>query len=427
MATAESENISLFLDPLKHEIKRAGNLDFRSKQILQQQLITEKQLEIQQPNPTEVFLLKMCNVREHVYWKRICKSCKKDFEHDKKGEPIIYKDFCGSPYCKDNECYTSRIGLAKLILKSYFYVFKTWRENRQRWLHLIFGQKRISKITPTTLKDFRKRVMKVLNFLRKKYKNPHMIAILDLAFNGETFFLHFHVAMRIRGYMNEKEINEFSFKNNLKYKRADGFYSRRPKQLINYFAQRLAGKFEHDKNATSWAYADLFSPEEYLNLFYRKKRFLTRGFDSKQVKEIRKKIKEGLLRFEETLSPNYTNNGQQKVCQFCGFKDYERAFLDNPNKAGKPPPDSLEYPEIEMISFRSSSPITYKIHNKISSEKEIKGEISDYELACSRSRDRLDNFYKRYTRWCKQQDGEKIKESDLDLTDHLNLLAFGKC
>jgi len=354
MATCEPGQLSS-LDPLKHEVRRAGDnvIDLRCRQILLQEQITKKQLEVQQPNPIELFLSRMCNVKDHVYWKRICKTCKKDFEYDKDNNPIIYKDFCGSPYCNDSECYTSRISLAKFILKSYFYVFPTWRERRQRWLHIILGQQRIFEITSTTLKDFRKSVMKVLNFLRSKYNNPHMIAILDLAYNGKTFYLHSHVAMRIRGYMDEKEINKFSLKNNLKYKRADGLYSRRPKQLINYFAQRLAGKFEHDNNSTSWGYADLFSPEEYLSLFYRKKRFLTRGFNSKEVKKVRKKIKEGLLRFEETLSPNNTNNGQQKVCQFCGCKEYEREFVNNPNKANKPPPDSLEYPKIEVISLGS--------------------------------------------------------------------------
>ena len=357
MATAEPNQFSS-LDPLKHEIRRAGVsdtaiLDNRSKQILIQQELTKKQLEVQQPNPVELFLLRMCGTRDHIYWKRVCKDCKNDFEADKDGNPIIYKDFCGSPYCQDSECYTSRIKLAKLILKSYFYVFPTWRERRQRWLHIILGQQRTPKITPTTLKDFRKSVMKVLNYLRKEYNNPHMIAVLDIAYNGKTFYLHCHVAMRIRGYMNEKEINKFSLKNNLKYKRADGLYSRKPKGLINYFAQRLAGKFEHDNNSTSWNYADLFSPEEYLDLFYRKKRFLTRGFNSEEVKKVRKKIKEGLLRFEETLSPKNTNNGQQKVCQFCGCKDFEREFLDNPNKSNKPPPDNLEYPEIEVISLGS--------------------------------------------------------------------------
>jgi len=38
-----------------------------------------------------------------------------------------------------------------------------------------------------------------------------------------------------------------------------------------------------------------------------------------------------------------------------------------------------------------------------------------------------DNSQKRFGRWCDLQEGKKIKKSDLDLTDTLNLIAFGKC
>lgn len=291
------------------------------------------------------FLNRLCNNRNHEYWKRICRLCKKDFEHDKKGKAIVYKDFCGSPYCKDKDCFKSRLGLAKLILKSYFYAFSTWRERNQRWLHIILGKKRVVKITTKTLKDFRKDIIKFLNFMRKEYRNPHMIAIMDIAHDGKTFYLHYHVAMRLRGHMDEKKLNEISLKNNLKYKRADGNYSRKPGQLINYFSKRLAGSFEHEQDGSSWMYQDLFSPKEYYNIFYRNKRFLTRGFNSKQVKDVKKKIKEGLLRLEETISPNNTNNEQRTTCQYCGNPEYEREFVEDPTKSNEKPPDNSNLKE----------------------------------------------------------------------------------
>lgn len=348
----------LLLDPLtntnyprqakEYEEELLLRLDPRLREILEQQEITNQQLEVQHSyNTYENMVSRLCKNKDHIYWKRICDLCKKDFEFDKNGKVIIYKDFCGNPYCNDYDCLKYRIYFAKLVLKSYFYAFPTWRGRDQNWLHLILGKKRIKNITSTTLKDFRKDVIKVLNYMRKEYRNPHMIAVLDMAYDGMTFYLHSHIAMRLRGRMDEKKLNEFAFKNNLKYKRADGKYSRKPKPLINYFAQRLAGKFEHENNKTSWLYSDLFTPEEYFNFFYGKKRFLTRGFNSKQVKEVKKKIKEGIRLLEEAISSNYTNNEKRKTCQFCNHPEFIREFVEDPNKLELKPPGNM--PDIEFF------------------------------------------------------------------------------
>ncbi len=301
--------------------------------------------------PFDCMSERLCNNRLHYFWKKVCSDCKKDFE-SRDGKPIVYKDFCGNPYCKDKECLRYRVGIAKLVLKSYFYAFPTWRERNQRWIHLIVGQKRIKKITSDSLSIFRKNVSNFLNFLRKELRNPHLIAVQDQSFDGETYYFHYHVAMRIRGHMDYDVLQNRSKKHNLVFHKADGGYSRKSSSLINYFSKRFAGSFEHANKGTGWMYADNFSLEEYFHLFHRKKRFLTRGFDSKMVKKIKKEIKDGLLLNAVGVVGSFLNTNN-RICQYCNSSDYKVVPVDDPNKEEYPPPPITLYPEepIEIQSF----------------------------------------------------------------------------
>ncbi len=294
---------------------------------------------------------RLCKNRDTQYWFNKCSDCKKDFDKDKNGVRKVYRDSCGNPYCNDAYCIVGRISTAKDILKSYFYAFPTWREARQRWLHYVVGQERVDCITHEIMINFRKRVSGFLNYLRKELRNPHMIGILDISYDGETFYLHYHLAMRLRGYMNEEEINKVALtKFKVKYNRFKGEnYSRKPQGLINYFANRLAGKFEHDGNGTSWLYSDFFSEKEYFDLFCSKKRFITKGFTSSIVKEVRKKIKAGLFNGEAVVSPKDTNIGNHRTCQHCGSQNFERIFVEKPSKKPPDPTSKQIYPGYEPI------------------------------------------------------------------------------
>ena len=301
-------------------------------------LLKEKQKEQEKrerkENAFSCMISRLCVNKEPYFWKKKCLSCGGDFELHKegknKGKPIIYQDYCGNPYCDESQCVKYRIGFAKLGLKSYFYAFPTWRERKQKWLHLIIGQKRIKNPTSENISLFRKNTSKFLNFLRKELRNPHIIAVFDQSFNGETYYFHFHVAMRIRGHMDYKYLQEKAKGFNVGFHKADGGYSRKPKGLINYFAKRLSGRFEHENKGSAWGYSDKFSHLEYFNLFHRKKRFLTKGFNSKFVKEIKKKFKEGSL-FINTIGvvcSTYPNNDK---CVYCGFFEFDCVQTEKPD------------------------------------------------------------------------------------------------
>ena len=335
-----------------HE-QNINNGNLRLIEILDLQENNKQQLEVQVKDTFENMLTRLCLARDHIFWKDICNKisggCGHDFQLDEDGKSIIKTDYCNNPFCDSKNCFRYRVSMFKLILQSYFYAFPTWKGRNQKWLHFILGQKRIKKINEDSLKDLRKDVIKFLKYMKENYKNPHMIAVFDIAYDGKTFYLHYHVAMRLRGYMDEKKLNEISLKNNLKYKRADGDYARKPKSIINYFAQRLAGSFGHKRDETQFMYYDLFTPEEYFNYFYRKKKFLTRGFDGKQIKEVLKKIKEDSFRLEESVSPNNTNNRMRKSCQNCGHWDKVREYVEDPNKLKDKPPDPSSGLKIEVV------------------------------------------------------------------------------
>ena len=340
------------LNKINIEVTDFLSLSPRLKEILKQQSITAQQLEAQEEDNFENMLSRMCGNRDHIYWTRKCNEkfnngCGKDFEFDKKGKPITYRDSCINPFCSDKTCIDCRIAIARLTFRSFFYAYDLWRKPKQKWLHIILGSPRVKKLTKDSLIIFRKKLHSFLNYMRKEYRNPHIIGVFDIAYDGKTYYLHFHMAMRLRGYMNEKVINKIALEIGLKYKRADGDFARSPEALIDYFSKRLAGKFEHENNKTSWTYDNLFTPEEYFELFYRKKKFLTKGFKGKLIRDIRRKIKMSLIKIEDFVSPIFTNNKKRKTCQFCENPYFIRIFVEDPFKSEDKPPNFIG--EIEIL------------------------------------------------------------------------------
>ena len=312
---------------------------------------------------------RLCKYCDPYFYKRKCEDCAGDFDKlDKEGNPLLFKITCGSPYCKDEECLNSRLFVARLCIKSYFLYYKTWRAKRQRWLHFTISHKRIKKPKKEDLLKQRKNLNQVLKYIKDEFNNPHLLGVQDISHNTNGFHFHNHFAMRLRN-INEEKLNAFCFSKDMKYTRQS--ITGAP-NLINYFAKRYVGMFEHKSKGTDWMFADKFTEREYFNLFYRTKRFISKGFNTQEIKKIKEKIREGLIDFEEVVTCNYTNNRMNKICPSCQSSSFLRVRV---NKEGKIPP-----------------PCLYELENAISEVISIGGVRCN---RCNQTHEREDHNFKK--------------------------------
>lgn len=256
--------------------------------------------------------------------KRICHDHPKKIlvlqyqNKDNKNDIVEFRKplFCNSPYCDGENCFKDRLKKAKKQFRLYFYAYPTWRTKRgKRWGHWGFGFKRKSLPNRNEIADMKRNLQLFLLKLSRIWRIKG-IGVRDLAHDiekiGEEFFIHFHFALR--PFFNAadkqktskilKKINKIGLPMGIK----PNFFGMRNVEgkngLINYFARRHAGEFEHDYTGTSWKFPDIMDEESYLNSFFGSRKTMTIGFSRKEKKIILIEFLEFLKREAFELSTN---------------------------------------------------------------------------------------------------------------------------
>ena len=295
----------------------------------------------------ERFNNRICYNQDKFFRTKKCSQCGTHFEYDKKGNPIRYLLTCNSPYCKDEECFKKRYMIAKKYFEVFFNAYPVWRTKRgSRWIHEVLGFSRVDVIDKPFIQKCKRQVYNFLRALEKKFNvKIKGVGVRDLAYDvinkDGKFYLHFHFARR--PYHNEdlEIINQVGFKYGLKYSKI-GF--RKKSSLINYFSKRHAGYFGHKKNDSSWGFADIFSPEEYLETFCGERKTFSSGFSRKEIRLLKDRYIQLRTRLEEALSSKEQYTAPINYCPKCGCTEYSWSFEGDIHD---PPPDLIKtYPDL---------------------------------------------------------------------------------
>ena len=176
--------------------------------------------------------------------------------------------------------------------------------------------------------------------------------------------------------------------------------------------------------------------QDFLSLalcwLFRKQSYAISGFSHDLITE----------RLIQTQIDKILSSNQAEDMIYCGIVKIEFSIPYLKQHKGKPPPDifSVSLAEekkdsLNLYMLRKPNQQNLKLQRLKQIEKlvlleqhlEMHTFLEEQQSPQQRSRLFLDQIHKRFSRYCKLQAGEKIKVSDLDLTDHLNLLAYGKC
>jgi len=255
----------------------------------------------------------------------------------KSGRGLYIKMNCLSPYCDDEDCVSNRKALNFLKLGGFAISQEESKSKKNTWRHVILGCDRIN------LKDFNKNFIienakNLRNFLKVwKKQNPSILnkgdfylkglGVMDLAYDStdNSIFLHYHLIVRpYKGMLSSKQLiklNKISKNHKLKVvfiKQKDKLkdfncenmeefsindynnYSKTKSEitlnkefgnntlnLVSYLSKRLSGLYGHEEFNSNFMLKDLFSEEEYFNIFKNTKRFYSFGWSGKYSKWIK--------------------------------------------------------------------------------------------------------------------------------------------
>ncbi len=407
------------------------------------------------------WLDRICESKPKQYFKNFCKKDNQEMLIKKMNGELTEQNkilsVCGNPFCKDDDCFKQKYGLATLLFSTYFYSRPHYLTPRgDTWVHISIGDKRQSQYTKEDMKDFKKRCFAFLKQVEKEL-GFRLKGILesDLAFDeskiGEELFNHNHGAFRPFGLSRDKEkfsnqlkeINAIAKKNQVMFNFI-GF--RQSKWLIDYFAKRHAGKFGHsafkDKPSTAFRFADVMSSKHYYDNYLGRQKIFLYGFSRRERNWIKQNQKEILLRASNSAtSPSPDDNRipaivlvyknylfETLICPKCQGTDSFKQEISLEEE--KPPDKNQEEVVYNLVSFRGKSPVEYKILNNIIPIQNLP-ENSNLEIAemdeflIKKSKENKQNQpQKRFTRYSDMKEDKKV---NLDFADRLNLLAFGKC
>lgn len=310
------------------------------------------------PNPKDViiqnFLARLCEGHDKLYRSKKCVECGSSFEYDKEGKPIRYLMTCNSPFCKDEECFKKRYMIAKKYFEVYFNAYSSWKTKRgSRWIHEVFGFPRVNKLTKSYLSKCKKQLYNFLKAREKKFDiKIKGVGVRDLSYDvekvGEEFYLHFHFAKRFSASEDLIELNSLASKYGLKYSKIG---VRKRSGLINYFSKRHAGYFGHKKKETNWSFQDLFSAEDYIDIFRGERKTFSCGFSRKEIRLLKERYLAFRTRLEEALGSKEQQTTDTKQCQKCGCREYSWIFE---NEVHDPPPNTEQSPqtiEVKYVKF----------------------------------------------------------------------------
>ena len=273
--------------------------DYKSKQDLEYEILNFKK-RICHDNPKKILVLEYQN------------------KDDKNNIVEFHKPlFCNSPYCDGELCFEDKLKKAKKQFRLYFYAYPTWRTKRgRRWGHWDFGFMRSSLPNRNEIADMKRNLQLFLLKLSRIWRIKG-IGVRDLSYDvekiGEEFFIHFHFALRpfFNSADNQKtskileEINKIGLSMGIK----PNFFGMRDIEgkngLVNYFAKRHAGEFEHDYTGTSWKFKDIMNEETYINSFLGSRKIMTIGFSRREKQIIKIKYLEFLKSEAFELSSNH--------------------------------------------------------------------------------------------------------------------------
>jgi len=301
----------------------------------------------------ERFKEHLCYQKPKQFFKKVCENCKADYETDEKGKPISYRWTCGSPYCKDEECFKQRYSVVRDYFMIFFNAYPSWTTKRgNRWIHEVFGFKRQQLPTRKELTLMRATISKFLKASEKEFSiRIKGIGVRDLAYDiekiGEEYYIHFHFARRPTRFVKKADFNKLGKKFNLKYV-YNGY--RKAYWLADYFAKRHSGQFGHKKDNSNWKFPDIMDIETYFKLFHKSRKSFYFGFTRREVRFLKKRAEE-LHKCEAfVLSSNVLPTAKPTECSKCGCKSF--IFVPIEEKEEKPPDPPPESPiTIEYIKI----------------------------------------------------------------------------
>ncbi len=313
------------------------------------EFLTPKQLE---DKKFKIFQNNICFGKEKTKFKKACRDCRKEFEAYEDGKPQFYTYTCGSPYCKDKDCFLQRKLAGKIYFETHFHTRENWKKSN-RCMHIVLGFPRMDELpTREQLANMRLQAMRFLNDdLSKKLKLYIKGAgILDIAYSEEKgYYFHFHIAL-MKLSINKRvlrSMNEFGFKRGLKIK-VIGY--RKLDSVIDYFSKRFAGKFQHNTHSNSWMFAERISQRDFFNIFNRSRKSFTVGFTVKEKKYLKWKFK-NQIREANLLSSNALLTTNDEKCVHCGCREF-RMVRHIENHVKKPPDFSKDYKLVNIKEIK---------------------------------------------------------------------------
>jgi len=301
----------------------------------------------------------ICVNQEPRFYKKTCRDCNGDFEHDDEGKPITYQYFCENPFCKSEDCFTYRQRIFKKLLTGFFNFYPAWRNKRNnRWVHFSIGAERQSLPTRKELININKRVKAFVKDYNETFSILRGCYIRDFSYDqikeGEEWFIHFHFAVRPMKQEQFIEIQNLAIKHKLLYNYI-GF--RKSENLINYFAKRCAGKFGHEQFKTNFMFADVLTSQEYFDIFHRSRKIYFTGLKQGEIKRLRNCLEEILHKCEAFVLVNTElPTNRRTTCQHCGSKLFLKQEIKLEER--KPPPNEIkrdQYSGFEIIKLVAQS------------------------------------------------------------------------
>jgi len=251
---------------------------------------------------------------------------------------------CLSPYCNCSECIKARIIIMKNHLRSYGIKTERFYHFSINFIPMPGLYDELRSVMDSTAREF-------INKLRKLVPQAYFIMVRDINKSKDGLRVHYHIisfgwkGIRIPGIPVQlvyKTLSEGVRK--LLNTQLIGY--RDKENLFDYFSKRAVGVFGHKSEGTNFLYSDIMGEQEYLDVFYGKRKIWY------YLKNLRVRRTELIKLLNEV-----PNN-----CPICNHDHYH---LIN-KKTYKPPPDTYykigqefirtnEYiPELELYKYCDS-------------------------------------------------------------------------
>lgn len=298
--------------------------------VTETEFVVEEKPEVLKKHRVETMLEKIRDCKEGVYYKKVCADCGKEYQ--------TIRETCQNRYCP--YCVEMRRNKA-------FYRLRAYRIRNPNSIHLTIG----FQLQVGESKEQKQRREKDLSKMIKELGEIHALIVWDIKAkqkgNLKLLFMHYHLdVLPVKDFrtlmLAIRKIQE-KFKGKATI---TNFGYKKTKAVLNYFASIMAGKVSTDDKHHTALYRDFLTPEEYLDLFYKKR--MLRAVALTRSRSVMSGASGGELMFYQ-LGTSFSENAPS-CCPACHS---ERFYIKKVSDEDKPPPSTQEKYFIKRVYITS--------------------------------------------------------------------------